>query len=82
MLHHLQAMKKIFFKLFLICTFKDPDLAEKFTYLAENIFFKLTPRSSWSLFFPSLLYGAVQCGAEQYSGYSRVHYCRVKYSQT
>ena len=30
--------------------FKDPNLAENFTNLPEN----LTPRSSWSLFFPSL----------------------------
>ena len=28
-LHHLQAMKMIFLKLFLICTFKDENLAEK-----------------------------------------------------
>ena len=30
-----------FLKLFLICTFKDPNLAEKLTNLAENLFKKL-----------------------------------------
>ena len=29
-------MKMTFVKLFLICTFKDPKMAEKFTNLAEN----------------------------------------------
>ena len=37
MLHHLQAMKMILLKLFLICTFKDPNLAENLTNLAENL---------------------------------------------
>ena len=35
-LHHLQAMKMTYLELFLICTFKDPKLAEKRTKLAEN----------------------------------------------
>ena len=38
-------------KSFLICTFKDPNLAKNFTNLAENLKKKLTPRSSWSSFF-------------------------------
>ena len=36
-LHHLQAMKMIFLKLFVIGTFKDANLAEKLTNLAENL---------------------------------------------
>ena len=40
-LHHLQTMKMIFLKVFLTCTFKDPNLAEKFTNLAENLFKKV-----------------------------------------
>ena len=35
---HLQAMKMLFFKLFLICTLKDPNFAKKLTNLAENRF--------------------------------------------
>ena len=31
----------IFLKLFLICTFKDQNLAENLTNLAENLFLKL-----------------------------------------
>ena len=54
MLHHLQAMKMTFLKLFFICMFKDPKLAEKWTNLAKNPKKNLTPRSSWSLFFPSV----------------------------
>ena len=38
-------------ELFLICTFKDPKLAGKWTNLAENPKKNLTPQSSWSLFF-------------------------------
>ena len=53
-LHHLQAIKMTFLKLFFICMFKDPKLAEKWTNLAENPKKPLTPRSSWSLFIPSL----------------------------
>ena len=53
-LHHLQAMKMIFLKLFLSCTFKDPNLAENLKNLAIFFFFNLTSQSSWSLFFPSL----------------------------
>ena len=34
-------MKKIFLKLFLICTFKDPNLAGNLTNLSENLFKKL-----------------------------------------
>ena len=33
---------------------KDPILTENFTNLAENLLKYLTPRTSWSLFFPSL----------------------------
>ena len=40
-LHHLQAMKMTVLELFLICTFKDPKLAEKWTNLAENPIKKL-----------------------------------------
>ena len=43
----------IFLKVLLICTFKDPNVAEIFTNLAVNIFLNVTPRSSWSLLFPS-----------------------------
>ena len=42
-----------FFKLFLISTLKDQNLAENLTK-AENLFKNLTPRSSWISFFPSL----------------------------
>ena len=49
-------MKMTLLKLFLICTFKDPNLADKLTNLVENLFKKFTPRSSWSSFFPSLVY--------------------------
>ena len=34
-------MKSTFLKLFLICTFKDPNLAEKLTNSTENLFKKL-----------------------------------------
>ena len=54
---HLQAIKMICLKLFLICKLKDPNLAKKLTNLAENLLKNLTPRSSWSLFFPSLTEG-------------------------
>ena len=50
---HLQAMKMIFLKLFLICTFKDPNLAENLTNL-KIFFLNLTLWSSRSSFFPSL----------------------------
>ena len=43
MFYHLQAMNMIFFKLFLICTFKDANLAENLTNLTEFmelVFFK------------------------------------------
>ena len=43
-------------KWFLICMFKDPNLAENLTNLAENLLKNWTPRSSRSLFFPSLQY--------------------------
>ena len=46
-------MKMIFFKLFLICTLKDPNLAFFFE-MVENLLKNWTQRSSWSLFFPSL----------------------------
>ena len=49
-LNHLQAIQMMFLKLFLICTFKDQNLAEKLTNVEENIFKNWTPRSSWSLF--------------------------------
>ena len=35
----------IFLKLFLICTFKDPNFAEKFTHIAEKKEKKKTLRS-------------------------------------
>ena len=50
MLHHLQAMKIILLKLFRICMFKDPNLAENLTR-CQNSFFLRTPQSSWSSFF-------------------------------
>ena len=53
-LHHLQAMKMTFLKLFLIFTFKGAKLAEKWTNLAENQNKSWTPWSLWSLFFASL----------------------------
>ena len=34
---HIQAMKMIFFKLFLICTFRDQSLAESLTNLEESL---------------------------------------------
>ena len=37
MLHHVQAMNMIFLKLFLIYTFKDPNLTENLINLAENL---------------------------------------------
>ena len=37
-LNHLQAIQMMFLKLFLICTFKDQNLAEKLTNVEENIF--------------------------------------------
>ena len=48
-------MKMTFLVLFIICTFKDPKLAEKWTNLAGNPKQSWTPRSSWSSFFPSLV---------------------------
>ena len=54
-LYHLQAMMKIFLKLFLICMFKDQNLERKNYKLAENILKNLTLWSFWSWFFPSLL---------------------------
>ena len=51
MLHHLQAMNMIFLKVFLICMFNDPYLAENLTNLAENLEKSWTPQSSWSYFF-------------------------------
>ena len=36
-LYHLQTMKMTFLKLFLISTFKNSNLAEKLTNLAENL---------------------------------------------
>ena len=36
-LYHLQGMKMIFFKVFLICTLKNQNLVENLTNLAENI---------------------------------------------
>jgi hypothetical protein len=50
-LHHLQAMKMTFWKLFLTCKSKNPNLAEKSTSLAENLLKSWTPWSSWSSFF-------------------------------
>ena len=52
-------MKIICLKLFLICTFKDPNLAEDLTNLAENLLRNWTLRSLWSLFFPSLTTSSV-----------------------
>ena len=43
-------------KLFLICMFKYPNLAENLTNLGE-FFFNWTPQSLWSLFLPSLVTG-------------------------
>ena len=53
-LHHLQAMKITFVKLFFICTFKNLNLAEKFTNLANNLLKGWTLRSLLSSFFPCL----------------------------
>ena len=53
-LHHVQAMKIVFLKLFLICMFKDANLAEKLTNLAENLLKSWNQWSSWSSFFLSL----------------------------
>ena len=50
-LHHLQVMKIIFLKVFLICMFKDANLA-------ENLLNCWTPWSSWSLFFQVWKYSA------------------------
>ena len=47
-------MKRKFLKLFLICIFKDQNLAEKLKKMAENLKKSWPPRSSWSSFFPSL----------------------------
>ena len=44
-----------FLKLFLICMFKEPNLAEKRTNLAENLFLKLNSTEFTELFSPSLL---------------------------
>ena len=41
-------------KFFLIFIFKNPNLAEKFTNLADNLKKGWSPRSSWSSFFPCL----------------------------
>ena len=41
MFYHLQAMNMIFLTLVLICTFKDPNLAENLTNLSTNLFKKL-----------------------------------------
>ena len=58
-LHHVQAVKMIFSYLFLICTFKDNNLAENWTNFAENLkklgsaepvepaFYNSDPRSSF-----------------------------------
>ena len=43
---HLHAMKKIFLKLFLICTFMSPNLTKNWTNLAEIFLkFELLPSS-------------------------------------
>ena len=57
-MHHYHASFTVF-KLFLICMIRSPNLAEKFTNLARNQTKNLTPRSSWSLFFPCLILGGV-----------------------
>ena len=44
-----------FFKLFIICTFKDPKLLENKLVWQKIQKKNWTPRSSWSLFFPSRL---------------------------
>ena len=49
-------MKMTFLKLFLICTFKDPNLAEKFTNLAENL------KKSLTLFMEFVYSKSVQMG--------------------
>ena len=43
-----------FLELFLICTFKDPKLAEKWTNLAENPIKKLNSAKFMDFIFPSL----------------------------
>ena len=53
-LHHLQIMKMIFSKLFLICTCNDPNMVEKLTNLAENLLKSWTPWSLLSLVIRSL----------------------------
>ena len=44
-------------KLFLVCTFRDPNLAENFTNWVKNLLKYLTARSSWSLYFGSATRG-------------------------
>ena len=48
---NLQPMKMLFFKVFLICMFKDPNLAENLTNLAVNLLKNWTQRNSLSFFF-------------------------------
>ena len=45
-------MKMTFFKIFLICTFKDPNLVEKLTNLAEHLKKKVELHGVHGFFFP------------------------------
>ena len=69
-------MKMTLLKFFLICTFKEPNLAEKRTNLAGNLWKSWTPRSSWSLFFPSLF-----LNLEWQSSYSKSHFPTLTFDQ-
>ena len=57
-LHQLQAMKMIFLKSFLIFIFKNPNLADIFTNLTENLLKNIELRVHGVCFFPSLVEGA------------------------
>ena len=73
----LKAMKMKLWKEVLTCTSKNPNLAEKSTFLAENPLKSWTPRSSWSSFFPGLVWPGTS-GKEDQPGRlpdRRVVYC-------
>ena len=53
-----------FLKLFLMYTFKDPNLVVELQILAENLKKSWTPLSSWSSFFPGLLRGGWGAGED------------------